>query len=133
MRHPVTELSLEVSKFPRGPRTKVGPFTAALGTSLPETTIILYPTCNLSGVLLKPSGEPRVKTRVKIQAAFEKGTRQQMYAMTDQKGHFLVKDDLRAPLTLNIYAGKQEGEWESGPLFPAKDQELSVGRIVVED
>lgn len=132
--HPVTELSLEVSKFPRGPRTKVGPFTPTLGTSLPETTIVLHPTCNLSGVLLKPSGEPRVKTRVKIQAAFEDGTRQQMYAMTDKKGYFLVKDDLRAaPLTLKIFAGRQEREWGSGLLIPGADQELSIGEIVVED
>ena len=39
--HPVTRISLEVSRFPKGPEVKVGSFTAEVGETLPEQTIVL--------------------------------------------------------------------------------------------
>jgi hypothetical protein len=131
--HPVKRLSLEVMRFPQGPPSTIGPFTATVGTRLPEEEIILQPTCRLAGTILLPSGEPYAKAPVEIRAVFDKGATEKIYTRTDEHGRFLVENRLRvAPVTLELSLRKLGTRWTSARLVPSETAGLLLGEIVPE-
>lgn len=132
--HPCMELTLEVGGFPEGLKKKLGPFSAEPGTVLPEQTVTLYPTCDLTGIMVNAAGEPLAKESVKVQARFGDGIRDQFYVQTREDGSFEKKGRLRAAsVTLKMFVGKKKTAWDSGPLTPVEGETLSLGEIIAPE
>jgi hypothetical protein len=86
----------------------------------------------VSGTVLDAAGAPCAETHVRIQARFDDGASQQLYARTDKSGRFAVESTLRAaPVTLHVSLKEREGTWTSAPLTPLPDEELLLGDIVI--
>lgn len=130
---PVAHFSLGVSYFPEGPGVTLGDRTATSGTVLPEETIVLPRTSDLSGRLLDSSGAPIQEEGLRIVATYPDDKRQRFHRDTDREGRFSLERCVRAgAVTLRISAGDRPRPWASGLLDLSNGTPLDLGDLVFD-
>lgn len=130
--HPVDRIKLEICAFPDGPPHPLGEMTAAVGTTLPERTIVFDPTCDLSGRLLASGGEALASEVFTIEVQASDGARDSFTLRTDEEGGFEAKARVRAaPATLRISVRGRSSVWTSKVLDFPPGGAVSLGDVVV--
>jgi hypothetical protein len=102
------------------------------GTTLPEETVVLPRTCDLTAELLDPTGKVCSERSVYLRATYEDGTSSNLGGRTDDDGRLELLGQLRAaPFVLEIRSADSKLTWKSEKLDGSAGKVLALGKVVL--
>ena len=124
----VSEVQLEVSKFPRGPSTKTPKIACKRGDVLAEQQISLHVASGIAGKLVDEFGSPRVNQSVQVTARYDDGTSDRFYCRSGEDGRFSQTGVCRAARAVFVVSGDGKS-WRSDRVAAPPDGTIDLGAI----
>lgn len=124
----VSELQLEVSKFPRGPRTTTSKIGCKRIDVLPEQQITLHAASGIAGRLVDKYGNPRANQSLQVSARYDDGTHDRFYCKSGEDGRFSQTGACRAAHTVFVVAGDGKS-WRSDRVLAPVDGTIDLGVV----
>jgi hypothetical protein len=130
--YPVAELWCDLSAASGGPIVETPRRPGSPGTVLEESTIVLPRTCDVSAVLLDPSGAPCARRWMSLRVSYEDGSTAQLSSRTDEEGKLDEKGRVRAaPFVIELRSSAAKVLWTSGQLDGSGGSTLDLGTVIV--
>ena len=130
---PVTEFWYEISAQSNGPTAETRRYVSRPGTVLPEETVVLPRTCQLTAALLETSGKPHKERWVRFRVIYEDGTRVVFSSRTDKQGKLNDKGRVEASaFVVELLSADSRVVWKSERLDASTEDVLDLGKIVLD-
>jgi RNA polymerase sigma-70 factor (ECF subfamily) len=131
--YPAAEFWYEIAAERGGPVVETRRYASVPGTVLPEETITLPPTCDLTAVLLDPSGGAFKERSVFLRVGYEDGSSANLGAHTDKEGKLEVRGTLRrAAFVVEFHSTDSKVLWKSQRLDGSAGNAIDLGKVVLE-
>jgi hypothetical protein len=131
--HPVEDLWYEASAQQGGPTVETSRHAGAPGDILPEETIVLPRTCELTALILDAAGKPHRERWVRLRVVHEDGSRQDFTSRTDEEGRLDERGRVKAAVfAVEILSPDSRVQWTSRRLDGSAGQVLDLGEIVLD-
>ncbi len=124
----ISEVQLEVSKFPRGPSTRTPKIACKRGDVLLEQQITLHVASGITGRLVDEFGNPIVNETVQVSARYDDGTSDRFYCKSGEDGRFSQTGVCRAARAVFVVFGDGKS-WRSGWVAAPPGGTIDLGAI----